>query len=86
MSDALRGLMEATIWFALIFLLTALGLALVRRFRGRNDNARPDSHAMMTNFRDLYERGGLSDSEFRTIKSKLADEVKAELNDNGNRG
>jgi hypothetical protein len=40
----------------------------------------------MSNFRDLYERGGLSDEEFRTIKAKLADELKAELKDNSKAG
>ena len=36
----------------------------------------------MSDFREVYERGGLSDEEFRTIKSKLASEVKGETKDN----
>ena len=31
-----------------------------------------ESSNMMTKFRDLHDEGGLSDEEFRTIKSKLA--------------
>jgi hypothetical protein len=41
---------------------------------------------LMSNFRDLYDRGGLSDEEFRTIKAKLASDLKAKLNDNSGAG
>lgn len=81
-----ESLVEAALLLAAIFALTAIVLAVARRFRGRAAQDKLDRHQMMSNFRDLYDRGGLSDEEFRTIKSKLASELKAELNDNSGAG
>ena len=72
--------------FAVIFALTAIVLAVARRYRGRAAQDKLDRHQMMSNFRELYDRGGLSDEEFRTIRSKLATELKAELKDNSGAG
>jgi uncharacterized membrane protein len=81
-----EGLVRAALLFAAIFALTAIGLAIARRFRDRSAKDKLDRHKMMSNFRELYDRGGLSDQEFRTIKAKLASELKAELNDNSGAG
>jgi hypothetical protein len=34
---------------------------------------------LLTKFRDLHARGGLSDDEYRTIKTKLATQLQTEL-------
>ena len=86
MSPAIEGLIRAALLFAAIFALTAVVLAMARRYRGRAAQDKLDPHQMMSNFRELYDRGGLSDEEFRTIKSKLATELKAELKDNSSAG
>jgi hypothetical protein len=86
MPGAYEGLTHALVLFAIIFALTAVTLAVARRFRDRSAKDRLDPNELMSNFRDLYERGGLSDEEFRTIKAKLADELKAELKDNSKAG
>lgn len=79
-------LTEAALLFAAIFALAAIVLAVARKLRGRAARDRLDRHHMMSNFRELHEQGGLSDEEFRTIKAKLAAEMKAELNDSGGKG
>jgi hypothetical protein len=86
MPGAYEGLTQALVLFAIIFALMALVLAVARRFRDRSARDRLDPNELMSNFRDLHERGGLSDEEFRTIKAKLADELKSELNDNSKAG
>lgn len=86
MSRAYEGLIQATLLFAAIFALAAVALAIARRFRGRSAQDKLDRHQMMSNFRELYDRGGLSDEEFRTIKAKLATELKAELKDTSGAG
>jgi hypothetical protein len=86
MSSELEGLTRAALWFAAIILMVAGGLALARKWRDRAAKDKHSRHEMMANFRDLHERGGLSDEEFRTIKAKLATELKAELNDNSKAG
>ena len=81
-----QSLTRAALLLAAIFALTAIVIAVARRYRGRAAEDKLDRHQMMSNFRDLYDRGGLSDEEFRTIKAKLASELKAELKDNSNAG
>jgi uncharacterized membrane protein len=86
MSPVYDSLIRAALLLAAIFALMAIVLAVARRFRGRAAEDKLDRHQMMSNFRDLYDRGGLSDEEFRTIKAKLASDLKAELNDNSGAG
>ncbi len=86
MTGVYESLTRAAMLLAAIFALTAIVLAVARRYRGRAVEDKLDRHQMMSNFRDLYDRGGLSDEEFRTIKAKLASELKTELNDNSNAG
>lgn len=86
MYDALESLSEAALLFAVIFVLTALGVAIARRYRDRAVKDIAESSAMMSKFRELHAEGGLSDEEFRTIKTKLAGELKAELKDNSSAG
>ncbi|MBA3482323.1 MAG: SHOCT domain-containing protein [Pirellulales bacterium] len=81
-----QSLTRAALLLAAIFALTAIVIAVARRYRGRAAEDKLDRHQMMSNFRDLYDRGGLSDEEFRTIKAKLASELKAEVNDNSGAG
>jgi preprotein translocase subunit SecG len=81
-----ESLTRAALLLAAIFALTAIVLAVARRYRGRAAEDKLDRHQMMSNFRELYDRGGLSDEEFRTIKAKLASELKAEINDNSGAG
>lgn len=86
MYNALESLSQAAILFAVIFVLTALGVALARRYRDRAAKDISESSMMMSKFRELHSEGGLSDEEFRTIKTKLAGELKAELKSNNNNG
>jgi uncharacterized membrane protein len=86
MSSPYESLVQAALLFAAIFALTAIGLAVARKVRDRGARDKRGRHEMMAKFRELHERGGISDEEFRTIKSKLATELKAELSDNGGTG
>lgn len=82
MPNTLESLAEASVLFAVIFVLTAIGFALARRYRDRDAKDISESSMLMSKFRELHSEGGLSDEEFRTIKTKLASELKAELKRN----
>ncbi|NOY41704.1 MAG: hypothetical protein GXP26_07710 [Planctomycetes bacterium] len=82
MTDVQEKLFQAAVLLAMILVITAIGIAVVRRYRDRSVDDRLPSSEMMSKFRELHSEGGLSDEEFRTIKTKLASELKAELNDN----
>jgi uncharacterized membrane protein len=78
-------LSQAALWFAVIFALLALTVLLLRRWRGGAANDRPETSELLTKFRELHLRGGLSDDEYRTIKTKLATQIDSELNSNNQR-
>ena len=74
-------LSKAALWFAVIFALSALAILALRKWRGSAYEAQPDSSELLTKFREVHGRGGLSDDEYRTIKTKLARQLDAELSD-----
>ena len=58
----------------LAFVLFAAAWAILRvrtRYRGGDDPA-ADAHAMLTQIGELRRQGGLSDEEYRSIKSRLS--------------
>jgi uncharacterized membrane protein len=75
-------LSQAALWFAVIFALLALSVLALRKWRGSAAEDRPDASELLTKFRELHLRGGLSDDEYRTIKTKLATQIDSELNGN----
>ena len=75
-------LSQATLWFAVIFALSALAVLALRRWRGGAYDAQPTSSELLTKFRELHGRGSLSDDEYRTIKTKLARQLETELKEN----
>jgi uncharacterized membrane protein len=81
MSETSIGLMKAALWLASILILFALGIVVVRRWRGDAAEDQQDTSQMLTKFRELHLQGGLSDDEYRTIKTKLATQNEPKLND-----
>lgn len=75
-------LSQAALWFAVILALVAVAVTVLRRWRGSASDAQQGTSELLTKFRELHGRGTLSDDEYRTIKTKLARQVEAELNDN----
>jgi hypothetical protein len=75
----LQAALRAALWFAAIFALTALGVMVLRKWRGSSADDQPSANELLTKFRELHSRGGLSDHEYRTIKTKLATQIDAKL-------
>lgn len=90
------GLARAAFWFALILLLVAGGVVLVRRYQmhghvlkslhDKSVHDTDDPSELLTKFRELHSRGTLSDEEYRTIKTKLASEMQSRLPDTPSAG
>lgn len=76
------ALLLATAIAALVIVV----VTLARRLRGDAGDDRPRSDQMLTKFRELHARGGLSDEEFRTIKTTLARQFQDELRDDEETG
>jgi hypothetical protein len=77
--EGLARLMQVSwmAWFGLFALLAVAAWLVLRiraRFRDREDPMEGD-HQMLMQMGELHRRGGLSDQEFRSIKSKLSGPV-----------
>jgi len=79
-------LARSALLLAAIFLVTSLGFLILRKLRGSVSRDTHRSSEMMTKFRELHARGGLSDEEYRTIKTKLAAQLQVELSDHNGTG
>lgn len=82
MADFFRHpLLLASLWFAAILALLALAVLLLRRFRDGAADDRSTASEALSKFEELHSRGGLSDAEYRTIRTKLASQLQIELSD-----
>jgi len=80
---------QLILWAALLAVFTAVAVYLVGKFRGealQDEQQERTANELLAKFRELHCRGGLSDAEFRTIKTKLAGRLQEELKDNGEKG
>ncbi len=69
---------------AACFVVCAVGgVYVVLRVRKEWKEPPASASDLMANFRDLRAEGDLTEQEFRTIKTLLADKLQQELNDNG---
>jgi hypothetical protein len=81
-SSSLSSLLQAAAWFAVILFLLAVAIAGVRKWRDGANQGEPTANELLTKFGELHDRGGLSDDEYRTIRTKLARQLETEVNNN----
>ena len=84
--DAAQQLAPWAVLLIVTIFLLALGLYLLGKYWGRGGEDRSNRAEDLTNFREMHERGELSDEEFRTIKTQLAGQLQAKVNDSGETG
>jgi len=77
---------QVVIWLAVLTILVVIGVYVINVFRGGSGDDSPEASELISNFNDLHSQGELSDEEFRTIKSMLAERLQSELKDNGGKG
>jgi uncharacterized membrane protein len=65
---------------ALTAALVAGGIYVIGRVRAGLRREEPPTSQWITKFRELHAKGVLSDEEYRTIKSVLAERFEEELN------
>ncbi len=63
---------------AILAILSVIGIYIVRRFRDSTEETETSSN-MLTKFRDMRHRGVLSESDFREIRTTLADDIQAKV-------
>lgn len=77
---------DLAIWLLALAVLTAIAVFVIGKVRGRSVGEDPTGIELLSKFRDLHAEGGLSDAEFRTIKTRLADRLVDGLKDKEERG
>lgn len=57
---------------AILIVLTIIAVYAIVKVRSKSREADPTGIELLSRFRDVHAQGGLSDAEFRTIKTRLA--------------
>ncbi len=74
--------LDLILWGALLAIVMVIGIYILKRIRGESIQKEPIASELMTNLREIHARGGLSETEFRNIKTKLAARLEEELKGN----
>jgi len=77
---------QAVIWGAVLLILCTIGTYVVMFYRNRGSGPRSSASDMLTRFRQLHSRGGISQTEFREIKSVLGEKLQDELDSDAAEG
>ncbi len=67
-------------------MMIATAVYALGKFRGGAGEERLGASELMSKFREVHSEGGLSDEEFRTIKTLLADKLQREIKNSGEKG
>lgn len=73
-------------WFAVLASLLAVAYYVITKIRPEPEKKEPQASQWLSKYREMHSKGELSDEEFRTIKTKLAEQLQDELKDNGETG
>ncbi len=77
---------ELLISLALLAVLVAVAAVVIRKIRPKPIQQEPMAGDLLLKYREMHSRGELSDTEFRTIKTKLGEQLRDELRDEGETG
>ena len=77
---------ELLVSCAILALMILVGVWAVGKFRGGTEEEQLGAGELLSKFREMHAQGGLSDKEFRTIKTLLADKLQREIKNSGDKG
>jgi len=77
---------DLAIGLAALILLVAVAAYVIGKVRKRMRQEQPSALELLSKFREVHSQGGLSDAEYRTIKTRLANRALGELKDKDETG
>jgi len=81
-----REVLEATwYWWLILFVILAVAAWLLFRIRARfrdHEDPAEDAHRLLMQLGEMHRQGGLSEEEFRSIKSRLIEPLDHSTRDN----
>lgn len=72
-------LIQILTWVAVLAGLIVVGMVLVQRFRGRSAGGGQPASELLTKFQEMHREGDISETEYRTIKSVLGDQLQRDV-------
>ena len=78
--------LDLAISLGILVALVGLAAYAIRKIRTETVQHELPTGELLSKFRDSHTQGDLSDSEFRTIKTMLAEQLQNELRDDGQTG
>jgi hypothetical protein len=72
--------------FALLAMMVAVAAYVISKIRAKTLQREHLASELLSKFREMHSRGVLTDAEFRTIKTALAEQLQNELNNNSETG
>jgi uncharacterized membrane protein len=82
----LLGVEQIVVSVVVLAVLVAVAYYIVGKTRPKPVQKERKASEWLSKCRELHSQGELSDEEFRTIKTNLAAQLQAELNDNDEKG
>jgi hypothetical protein len=79
-------LVDLAIGMVGLIVLVAIAAYVIGKVRKRARQEQPTVLELLSKFRDVHSQGGLSDAEYRTIKTRLANRALGELKDKDQTG
>jgi hypothetical protein len=76
----------AVLEIAGLAILVAVAWYVITKIRPKTVQKEHGANELLSKFRELHSQGGLSDEEFRTIKTTLAADIQDELREKGEKG
>ena len=72
---------QVVIWSTVSVIVILTSIYVVKKFRDRIDEDMPGPSEHMSFFREIYDEGDITETEFRTIKTVLSEQLEGTLND-----
>lgn len=72
---------QIVIWGTAVLVVCLISFYLLKNLRERQDTSDLGPSDLLTDFREMHDGGGISEKEYQTIKSVLADKFQNALKD-----
>ena len=81
MEFLLQPTSQVVIWSTILVIVILTTVYVVKRFRDRIDEDMPGPIEHMSFFREIYDEGDITETEFRTIKTVLSEQLEGASNE-----
>ncbi len=81
MEFLLQPIPQVVIWSTVLVIVILTSIYVVKKFRDQIDEDMPGPIEHMSFFREIYDEGDITETEFRTIKTVLSEQLEGALNE-----